>query len=157
MRAFQFSAFQCSAALVIARRLAVCGAVAVSLSACGAGDVQLNGKVFDAIGGLVGSGGANESAKIAARPGLVVPPGLDNLPQPGSAAVPDGDLAQIQDHDRKKVVDKSALEAKQREYCKVNYEQAKQRGDQNADAATGPLGSCRPSALGLVKAMNSGE
>ena len=46
-------------ALVVARRLAVVSAVALSLSACGAGDVQLNGKVFDAIGGLVGSGGVD--------------------------------------------------------------------------------------------------
>lgn len=125
------------------------GAFALSLSACSAGDVQLNGKVFDAIGGLVGSSGGNEDAKIAPRAGLVVPPALDRLPEPGSAAVPDGDLAQIADFDRKKVVDQSALEAKQREYCKVNYEQAKQRGDQSADMATGPLGPCRQSALGL--------
>ncbi|MEQ1696726.1 MAG: hypothetical protein ABL901_12875 [Hyphomicrobiaceae bacterium] len=148
---------QLSAAVLIARRVAIAGAVALSVSACGAGDIQLNGKVFDAIGGLVGSGGANESAKLPVRSGLVVPPGLENLPQPGSAAVPDGALAEIQDHDRKKVVDKSALEAKQREYCKVNYEQAKQRGDNSADGATGPLGPCRPSALGLVKSINSTE
>lgn len=150
-------AIHLSAALSLACRLAVVGAVGMSLTACGAGDVQLNGKVFDAIGGLVGAGGANEKASVAARPGLVVPPGLDNLPQPGAAVVPDGDLAQIQDHDRKKVVDKSALEAKQREYCKVHYEQAKQRGDQTADSATGPLGQCRPSAMGLVKSISSNE
>ena len=134
----------------LAKRLLAASAVGVLLSACSPGDVQLNGKVFDAIGGLVGSGGPNEEAKIAVRPGLVTPPGLDRLPEPGSASVPDGDLAQIQDFDRKKVVDKSALEAKQREYCKVNYEQAKQRGDQTADMATGPMGACRPTALGLV-------
>ncbi len=126
-------------------------AAALALSACGAGDVQLNGKVFDAIGSLTGSGGANEDAKVAARPGLVVPPGLDKLPEPGAAAVPDGQLAQIADHDRIKVVDKSALQAKQAEYCKVNYEQAKQRGDNTtADLAVGPLGQCRPSAMGLI-------
>jgi hypothetical protein len=126
-------------------------AMAVALSACSPGDVQLNGKVFDAIGSLTGSGGANEDAKISARPGLVVPPGLDKLPEPGAAAVPDGQLAQIADHDRAKVIDKSALQAKQAEYCKVNYEQAKQRGDNTtADLAVGPLGSCRPSAMGLI-------
>ena len=141
----------------IAKRLAAVAAVALSLSACGAGDVQLNGKVFDALGGLVGAGGANEEAKIAPRAGLVVPPGLENLPQPGAASVPDGDLAQIVDHDRKKVVDKSAIEAQQREYCRVNYELAKQRGDQTADLATGPLGSCRPSAMGLIDTINGGD
>lgn len=145
------------AALYRSRRVLVAVALALSLSACSAGDVQLNGKVFDALGGLVGTGGANEDAKLAARPGLVTPPGLDRLPEPGSAAVPDGDLAQIQDHDRKKVVDKSALEAKQREYCKVHYEQAKQRGDVTADLATGPLGSCRPSAMGLIESINIGS
>lgn len=143
--------------IAMARRLALAGAAALSLSACGAGDVQLNGKVFDAIGGLVGSAGANQEARIAPRSGLVVPPGLDNLPQPGAATVPDGALADIADHDRKKVVDKSALEAKQREYCKVNYEQAKQRGDQNVDGVTGPTGLCRPSAMGLVNTINGKE
>ena len=139
-----------------AKRLMAAGALVVSLSACSAGDVQLNGKVFDALGGLVGSGGANEDAKLAARPGLVTPPGLDQLPVPGSAAVPDGDLAQIQDHDRKKIVDNSALQAKQREYCKQNYELPKQRGDITADLATGPMGPCRPSAMGLVDSINIG-
>ena len=130
-------------------------AVGFALSGCGAGDVQLNGKVFDALGSLVGSGGANEEAKIAPRAGLVVPPGLENLPKPGSSAsVPDGDLAQIQDFDRKKVVDNSALEAKQREYCKVHYEQAKARGDSTADLATGPMGSCRPSAMNFINVVN---
>jgi hypothetical protein len=58
------------------------------------------------------------------------------------------------DHDRKKIVDRSALEKQQAEYCKVNYEQAKARGDNTADAASGPLGACRPSALGLIKSVN---
>lgn len=145
------------AALLIARRVAACGAMALSLSACGAGDVQLNGKVFDAIGGLVGSSGANEKAVVPVRPGLVVPPGLENLPQPGSAAVPDGDLAQITDHDKKKVVDKSAQEAKQQEFCRVNYELPKQRGDGTVEGVEGPLGPCRKSAMSLIKSVSSGE
>lgn len=139
------------------RWIAIVLASAAVLPLAGCGEVQLNGKIFDAVGGLVGSGGANQEARIAPRSGLVVPPGLENLPQPGTAAVPDGALADIQDHDRRKGADKTALEAKQREYCKVNYEQAKQRGDQGADAATGPLGLCRPSAMGLVNTINSKE
>jgi hypothetical protein len=138
-------------------KLLATGLMAASLAGCSAGDVQLNGKVFDALGGLVGTGGANEEAKVAPRAGLVLPPALDRLPEPGSAVVPDGDLAQISDFDRKKVVDKSALEAKQREYCKVNYEQAKQRGDQTADMATGPLGLCRPSAMGMISEISGSK
>ena len=137
------------------RTVAVVALLAVSMAGCSAGDVQLNGKLFDALGAVTGSNAQEGDVKIAPRTGLVVPPSLQNLPAPGSQAVPDGQMADIQDHDRKKVVDKSALQAKQAEYCKVNYEQAKQRGDNTtADLAVGPLGSCRPSAMGLIDTIN---
>ena len=144
----------------LARRLTA-GAAALALGAglagCSAGDVQLNGKVFEALGSLTGASQPEGDVKVAARPGLVAPPPMQNLPQPGSQAVPDGQMADIVDHDRKKVADKSALEGKQAEYCKVNYEQAKLRGDQTtADLAVGPLGPCRPSAMGLVDSINIG-
>jgi hypothetical protein len=129
--------------------------IGLSLAGCSPGDVQLNGKLFDAIGSATGVSGPTGDVKIAPRSGLVVPPSLQALPAPGSQAVPDGQLADIVDHDRKKVVDKSVLQAKQAEYCKVNYEQAKQRGDNvTADLAVGPLGSCRPSAMGLIDTIN---
>jgi hypothetical protein len=128
--------------------------VGAAMAGCSAGDVQLNGKVFEALGSLTGSSQPEGDVKVAARPGLVAPPSMQNLPQPGSQSVPDGQMAGIVDFDRKKVVDKSALEAKQAEYCKVHYEQAKLRGDTTADLATGPLGSCRPSAMGLVDEIN---
>ena len=134
---------------------ALCGTLALSLAACSPGDVQLNGKLFDAIGGLTGASTPEGEVKLAARPGIVVPPNLQNLPQPGTESVPDGQLADITDHDKKKVVDNSALQAKQAEYCKVNYEQAKQRGDTTtADLAVGPMGQCRPSVLGLIDSIN---
>jgi hypothetical protein len=132
--------------------LAVLGALA--LAGCSAGDVQLNGKVFDMLGAATGANAETKDVKLAARPGLVAPPTTQSLPEPGTNIVPDGELATIVDHDRKKIVDRSALEKQQAEYCKVNYEQAKARGDSTADAASGPLGSCRPSALGLVKSIN---
>lgn len=139
-----------------AKRLAIAAVLSAGLSACGAGDVQLNGKVFDAIGGLVGSNGPKE-VKLAARPGLVPPPNSDSLPAPGSNSVPDGDLSQIADADRSKVVDKAAQQAKQKEYCRVNYELPKQRGDNTVDTVEGPLGPCRPSAMGLVTGSTEKE
>jgi len=129
-------------------------ALTLALGACSAGDVGLNGKVFDLIGSAAGGSGSDE-VKIAARPGIVVPPSLGNLPQPGANAVPEGQLAQITDHDTKKVIDKSALQAQQDAYCKVHYTQAKEHGnDVEADSAVGPLGMCRPSALKLVEGLN---
>jgi hypothetical protein len=138
-------------------RQCVIGSVAcaaLSLAGCSAGDVQLNGKVFDMLGSATGLSAGDKEITVAPRSGLVLPPSTGSLPEPGSASVPDGQLAQIVDHDRKKVVDKSALAAKQAEYCKVNYEQAKLRGDSTADLATGPAGPCRPSALGLIDDIN---
>lgn len=137
------------------RLLVAVGALALPLAACSPGDVQLNGKVFDAIGGLVGAGGPNEQVKMAPRPGLVIPPSVDNLPQPGEQSVPDGQLAEIKDYDRSKKLDKSELEAKQKAYCKEHYELPKLRGDQSVDTVVGPLGPCRPSAMGLVNSINS--
>ena len=134
--------------------LAACGLMALALAACSPGDVQLNGKLFDALGAATGANAHPEEVKIAQRPGIVVPPNLQNLPKPGSESVPDGQLADIKDFDKSKVVDNSALKAQQEEYCKVNYEQAKQRGDSTADMATGPMGSCRPSALNLIDTIN---
>ena len=138
-------------------RLTLVAFMAMTVAGCSPGDVQLNGKLFDALGSVTGSNSQQGDVKVPVRAGLVVPPNLQNLPEPGSQAVPDGQLADIVDHDQKKVVDKSALQAKQAEYCKVNYEQAKQRGDNTtADLAVGPAGPCRPSAMGLIDQVNFG-
>ncbi len=130
----------------------VCASLA--LAGCSAGDVQLNGKVFDLLGAATGANAETKDVKLAARPGLVAPPTTQSLPEPGSNVVPDGELATIVDHDRKKVVDRSALEKQQAEYCKVNYEQPKQRNDSTVEGATGPLGPCRASVLGVLKSVN---
>src|SRR5207244_1272877 len=76
------------------------------LGGCGDGGiggfdgVALNGKIFDAVG-LNSSAGPKGEPKMAARQPLVVPPGLDSLPPPGSAKAEQPTLAEIQDPDRK--------------------------------------------------------
>ena len=55
--------------------------VAAALAGCSAGDVELNGSVFDTLG--IGSKSANaNTAKVPERQGLVLPPNLDRLPEP---------------------------------------------------------------------------
>jgi hypothetical protein len=127
------------------------------LAACSPGDVALEGKIFETIGAATGVGQSEREAKVAARPGLVVPPRLDSLPTPGEQSVPDGAVANIQDHDRKKVVDRSKLEAAQREYCYQNYELPKQRGARDVEDVQGPMGSCRPSIFNALAKWNKGE
>ena len=61
----------------------------------------------------------------------------------------------IQDPDVVKKASKEELERRQAAYCKVNYEQAKVRGDETtALTAEGPLGPCRPSVLNSIKKWN---
>jgi hypothetical protein len=94
---------------------------------------------------------------MAVRQPLVVPPGLDSLPPPGSGKVDQPSLAEIQDPDKKKLVSQADLEQKQAEYCRKNYEEPLQRGDSSADSASGPLGSCHPSIFTAVKKWTTGS
>lgn len=129
----------------------------IALSGCGVDDIQLNGKLFDAVG-LNNTGSVKKEAKVAERSPLVVPPGLDRLPEPGSSGAAQANaIPEVQDHDVKNQVTKAQLQAQQDAYCKVNYHEAKQRGDQNADLAEGPLGPCRGSVLSAVKQINGGD
>lgn len=129
--------------------------VIAGLAGCGmVDDVQMNGKIFDAIG--MNTGSVKKEAKVAERQPLIVPPGLDKLPTPGAngASAQSNAIPGVEDHDAKKVVSQEALQNQQAEYCKVHYEQAKQHGDNNADLAEGPMGPCRGSVFSAVKKLN---
>ncbi len=140
-----------------AQKICLSAAVALSLAGCGGFDgVQLNGKVFDAMG-LNGAAGPKGDPKMAIRQPLVVPPGLDSLPPPGSGKVDQPSLAEIQDPDKKAQVSQADLEKQQAEYCKKNYDEAQFRGDSSADSASGPLGSCHPSIFSAVKNWTTGS
>lgn len=116
------------------------------MAGCSADDVQFEGKIFDAMG--MNNPTHRSEPKMKARAPLVVPPNLDRIPEPGTPPESlSGDLAALNDPDQTKKDSRAELERQQAEYCKVHYELAKARGDQNADLARGPLGECRPSAL----------
>jgi hypothetical protein len=131
--------------------------VAVGLSAaavvagCSADDVEFQGKIFE-LAGMNNIGKRGKAPQVAPRTGLVVPPDLSRLPDPNQPAAPneaDTALASINDPDRVNVQDQAELERRQAEACK-DYELAKQRGDQEADLISGPMGPCRPSILTSV-------
>lgn len=133
------------------------GAAVLAVSGCGYDGVQLNGKIFDVVG-LSGDGAKPAEPKLAARQPLVVPPGLDSLPPPGSGKVEQPALAEIQDADAKKQVSQSELQKQQDAYCKVNYEDEKIKGDSTVESVSGPLGPCHPSIFtGVKKWMASGK
>ena len=134
-------------------------ATPIALAGCSADDVELNGKIFDAVGL---SGGAQKSAepKMKERAGLVMPPDPNRVPEPGLPADGAGavnQVAALNDPDKIATVSRQELERQQSEYCKVNYEQAKARGDNDADQASGPLGPCRGSVLSAIKGWTGGD
>jgi hypothetical protein len=130
---------------------------AAALSGCGVDDIQLNGKIFDAMG-VNNTGSVKKEATVRERSPLVVPPGLEKLPEPGSqSAAQAAGIAEIKDYDATRENSKADLERQQAAYCKVHYEQAKALGDNDADLATGPMGPCRASVFSAVKKWNAPE
>ena len=126
--------------------------LALGLAGCGSDDIQLNGGIFDAIG--LNDTKKSGDPQLAERAPLVVPPSLDRLPAPGEAPQP-AQIADIKDPDAMKKLSQADLEAKQAEYCKVNYDQAIAHGDEATAAnAEGPMGPCRKSVLTAIKKWN---
>ena len=139
----------------IGKMLVIGGALSVSLAllGCSIDDVQLNGKIFEATGLNTGSA-PKKTPKLAERSPLIVPPSLEQLPEPGSGEAQQG-LADLQDHDAKRQVSQADLQKAQVAYCEKNYVDAKIRGDQDAELAVGPMGPCRSSALSALKSLTN--
>lgn len=123
---------------------------------CSGDDIQLEGKIFDAMG-MNSPTQRSAEPKMKERAPLVVPPSLDRLPEPGQQSESlSQDLAAINDPDRTAKQSRADLERQQAEYCKEHYELAKARGDADADLARGPLGECRASILTSIGKWTSG-
>jgi hypothetical protein len=134
---------------------------AAALAGCGLGvdDVQLNGKLFDAVG--LNNKAERAEPKLKERSAIVMPPNVAALPEPGvnpDRDIATGSIAEVRDHDEVRQVTKADLERKQAEYCKKHYDDAKAHGDNDVDLAEGPLGPCRGSIFSAIKKINgSGE
>ncbi len=129
----------------------------LSLGGCGLDEgIQLNGKIFDAVGLNTGSVKSKEP-KLADRAPLVVPPALDKLPEPGTGKAGQPDLAEVQDHDAKHQVTQADLQRQQDEYCRKHYQPAVAAGDASADSIEGPMGLCRASVFTAIKNWNKDD
>jgi len=140
--------------------MAAAAAIGLLTSGCDGGGfgfdgVQLNGKIFDAIG--VNTSSVKKTPKMAARPGIVVPPDLAALPEPGTGSAPAPEVAGVQDYDAKRSTSREDLEKQQAAYCKTHYDDAVVHGDQDAALAQGPLGSCQKSVLSIFKSNDDSE
>lgn len=125
-------------------------ACALALGGCAADEVELNGKIFDAMG--LNAKSKTTEPKLAARAPLVMPPSPERVPEPGVPPESQAaDVAALQDPDAVAKTSRAELERQQAAYCKEHYELAKARGDDTADLAAGPLGPCKASILTAIK------
>lgn len=140
------------------RSIAISAAMAAALmaGACSPGDVEYNGKIFDALGATGIAGKQAGQTRMVERQGLVIPPSLDKLPPPGETA-PTAQLAEVKDPDSVKRLNAAELARQQAAYCKEHYELAKLRGDSDAEQAAGPAGPCRASVLTALDKWNKGD
>ena len=123
--------------------------LAAVVGGCSAGDVELNGAVFDYLGVGAKSGGSN-NAKVPERQGLVLPPNLERLPEPGSGALAaqQGNEAMPVDPEQKRVANATQAEAKHRDYCEKALQKARIMKD--LSPVNGPLGRCDKSIFDQV-------
>ena len=118
-------------------------ALALPLSGCSDG-LELNGKIFDALGVSSAAQAAKATEpKLAARPGLVLPPDGSRLPQPGSGGSDEGGvaLASVVDPDVKRATDAKERERLHALYCSGQMNWKERLNDKNA-SPTSPYGPC---------------
>jgi hypothetical protein len=119
--------------------------------------VELQGGVFDALGVSGKTQKQYQEPKIAARPGLVLPPAADRLPQPGPEPAPAA-VAQEwpDDDDGRKVRMAAELDRQQAEFCEQAKLKAKMKGG-DAAVAEGPKGPCTQSIFGVFSSNSNSQ
>ena len=116
---------------------------ALALSGCGTTDgVQLNGKIFDWMGVSESSQAANKrEPKLADRTGLVVPPNLARLPEPGADAPQDAAF-NLNDPDQKRFAAAAEREREHKAHCSGERNWKERAIDKNVTSARSPYGPC---------------
>lgn len=136
--------------------LAGCMGYAVAAGGCGGAfgfdGVELQGGVFDALG-VSGSGQKRlADQRVDARPGLVLPPSVDKLPEPvtgslAAAPAPGGEPWPVDPEDRR-ALNRAAAEKQHKEFCERAIQDARMRNE--SGVIMGPLGNCQPGLFGSL-------
>ena len=127
--------------------------IALPLGGCSDG-LELNGKIFDLLGVSSAAQAAKSSEpKLAARPGLVLPPDASRLPEPGKGGADDSSvaLAAVVDPDVKRATDAKERERLHQLYCSGQMNWKERIADKSAQP-TSPYGPC--GALGDALKQN---
>lgn len=137
-------------------------AVLTGLPGCGGVDgVELNGKLFEAVGLAGNLGGKKSEPRTEARAPLVLPPPTtQSLAEPGrlaaGAPIPAADQAWPNDPEKGKAQKEEALKQAQEAYCRDgNWKDKALNND--GKAANGPAGSCTGNIFSIVGKSILGE
>ena len=119
-------------------------ATAAGISGCGNDGIELNGKLFDALGVSDSAQKASRrEPKLTERTGLVVPPDVNRLPEPGSGGAPDVS-AEVKDPERLKAANAAERARQHKLYCSgdLNWKERVAKRDGGSAAPTSPYGPC---------------
>ena len=117
---------------------------------CSAGDVELNGSLFDKLGVGSNSPTVNRNPQVPERQALVVPPDLERLPTPGSGAA-DQQTAEAfpVNPESRRVNAASQAQRDHAAFCETALQKA--RAMRDTSPVTGPLGRCDRSILDSIQ------
>ena len=133
------------------KSLAITGglALALSLSGCAEG-VELNGKIFDAIGiSPAAQASAKTEPKLADRAPLVLPPSSQRLPDPNNPQVQTSSISDkswpVSAEDRENISAAERLRL-HTAYCngQATWKERALRPERSGAASRSPYGSCNP-------------
>jgi hypothetical protein len=113
------------------------------LAGCGGIDgVELNGKIFDALG-VSSSSQTKSEPQMAERAPLIVPPSVTRLPEPGSGQSASQDVAALSDPELRKEAAAKERQRLHEAYCRGEI-QWKDKVYKAGDAAAprSPYGAC---------------
>ncbi|MGE0628274.1 MAG: hypothetical protein AB7O43_10650 [Hyphomicrobiaceae bacterium] len=130
------------------------------LAGCGIGGIdgiELQGGVFDALGLTNQDKTTNKNVKVAARPGLVLPPTEQRLPPPTDAPpVPATVEAWPVDPETRRVQQAAELDRRHKEVCEREMASAQARGE-DTSAVKGPKGLCQVGIFGSLTEAVEGK
>jgi hypothetical protein len=128
----------------------------LGLTACAGDGVELNGKIFDAVGLSGDILGKKPEPKTQARAPLVLPPDPNRLPEPGGAPAPTANQDWPRDAQQQRVAEATARKQAQAKFCSDGNWKEKAMKDDIA-ASRGPDGTCQGSIFSLFSGSKTDE
>ena len=142
------------------QRRAICAAALAAFAGLGgcSDGIELNGKIFDALGVSTSSIAPKKEPRMERRSPIVLPPDGKRLPEPGSAPeYANQDQNWPKDREQKKIADAAEFKRKQAEFCRDgNWKEKAMKDEANAEAKA-PGGNCGSAFAIMFKGLTGAQ